>query len=68
MIARPGDVVLTAAREQDLEELQPTGGETGQRARQICSGERWDELTDAVVARTTDPWTAADEMLAAVDA
>jgi LAO/AO transport system kinase len=40
----------------------------GRRARQICSGERWDELTDAVVARTTDPWTAADEMLAAVDA
>ncbi len=40
----------------------------GHRARQICSGERWDELTDAVVARTTDPWTAADEMLAAVDA
>jgi LAO/AO transport system kinase len=40
----------------------------GRRARQICSGERWDELTDAVVARTTDPWTAADEMLAPVDA
>jgi len=40
----------------------------GRRARQICSGERWDELTDEVVARTTDPWTAADEMLAAVDA
>ena len=40
----------------------------GRRAREICSGERWDELTDAVVARSTDPWTAADEMLAAVDA
>jgi LAO/AO transport system kinase len=40
----------------------------GRRARQICSGERWDELTDAVVARTTDPWSAADEMLAPVDA
>ncbi len=36
----------------------------GRRARQICTGERWDELTEDVVARTTDPWTAADEMLA----
>jgi LAO/AO transport system kinase len=35
----------------------------GQRAREICTGERWDELTDEVVARTTDPWSAADEML-----
>ena len=40
----------------------------GRRARQICSGDRWDELTEAVVASTTDPWTAADEMLAPVDA
>jgi len=40
----------------------------GRRAREICSGERWEELTDAVVARATDPWTAADEMLAPVDA
>ena len=36
----------------------------GRKARQICTGERWDELTDDVVERTTDPWTAADEMLA----
>lgn len=34
-----------------------------ERAREICTGERWDELADAVVAQTTDPWTAADEML-----
>jgi len=40
----------------------------GRRARQICTGERWDELTDEVVARSTDPWSAADEMLAGVDA
>jgi LAO/AO transport system kinase len=40
----------------------------GHRARQICSGARWDELTLEVVERATDPWTAADEMLAAVDA
>ncbi len=40
----------------------------GRRAREICSGDRWEELTEAVVANTTDPWTAADEMLAPVDA
>ncbi|WP_051063245.1 methylmalonyl Co-A mutase-associated GTPase MeaB [Ilumatobacter nonamiensis] len=40
----------------------------GRKARQICTGERWDELTEEVAERTTDPWTAADEMLAAVDA
>jgi LAO/AO transport system kinase len=40
----------------------------GRRARDICTGRRWDELTDAVVARTTDPWAAADEMLAPIDA
>ena len=51
---------------EELREIVAT--RLGQRARQICSGERWDELTAAVVGRTTDPWTAADEMLAAVDA
>jgi len=40
----------------------------GERAKEICTGERWDELTEAVVGRATDPWTAADEMLAPVDA
>jgi LAO/AO transport system kinase len=40
----------------------------GQRARKLCSGERWDELTDSVVERKIDPWTAADEMLTAIDA
>ena len=39
-----------------------------ERARQLCSGERWDELSGAVEQQTTDPWTAADEMLAGIDA
>ena len=39
-----------------------------ERAREICTGERWDELAGAVVGHATDPWTAADEMLAGVDA
>jgi LAO/AO transport system kinase len=40
----------------------------GRRARQICTGDRWDELTDEVVARHTDPWSAADEMLSGINA
>ncbi len=39
-----------------------------QKARQICTGERWDDLTDGVVDRSIDPWSAADEMLSGVDA
>jgi LAO/AO transport system kinase len=34
-----------------------------ERAREICTGARWDELTDAVADHTVDPWSAADEML-----
>ena len=36
------------------------------RAREICTGERWDQLTGEVVDRRTDPWTAADEMLSGI--
>ncbi len=38
------------------------------KARDICTGERWDELGREVLAHTTDPWTAADEMLRGVGA
>ena len=34
-----------------------------QRAREVCTGERWDALTDDVLTGTLDPWTAADQML-----
>jgi LAO/AO transport system kinase len=37
-----------------------------QRARDVCTGERWDALTDDVLTGRVDPWTAADEMLAPV--
>ncbi|WP_420451045.1 methylmalonyl Co-A mutase-associated GTPase MeaB [Ilumatobacter sp.] len=40
----------------------------GRKAREICTGERWDQLADEVAERATDPWTAADEMLSGVDA
>jgi len=39
-----------------------------QRARELTTGERWDQLQADVVARVIDPWTAADEMLGGVDA
>jgi LAO/AO transport system kinase len=39
-----------------------------QRAREICTGERWDQLLTDVVDRKIDPWGAADEMLTGVGA
>jgi LAO/AO transport system kinase len=39
-----------------------------QRAREICTGERWDTLQEGVLDRTIDPWSAADEMLRGVEA
>ena len=39
-----------------------------QKAREICTGDEWDRLTDDVVGRATDPWSAADAMLRGVDA
>ncbi len=36
------------------------------RAREICTGERWNALTEDVLSRDLDPWTAADEMLGPV--
>ncbi len=37
-----------------------------QRAREICTGDRWDALTEAVAEHESDPWTAADTMLEGV--
>jgi LAO/AO transport system kinase len=39
-----------------------------QRAREICTGQRWDTLQQGVLDRTIDPWSAADEMLRGVEA
>jgi LAO/AO transport system kinase len=33
------------------------------RARSICSGPRWNTLEAQVLARSLDPWSAADQML-----
>ncbi len=37
-----------------------------QRAREVCTGDRWDELVEDVLDRRRDPWAVADEMLAPV--
>jgi LAO/AO transport system kinase len=38
------------------------------RARELCGGEEYDRLTNEVVARRLDPWSAADKILASVGA
>ena len=38
-----------------------------QRARQLATGERWDQLQADVAERRVDPWTAADEMLEGIE-
>ena len=39
-----------------------------QRARELATGDRWNELQAPVFDRTLDPWAAADEMLRTVGA
>ena len=36
------------------------------RAREVCTGERWDDAHVGGARRDVDPWSAADEMLAPV--
>jgi len=38
------------------------------RAREICTGDKWETLQDGVLDRSIDPWSAADEMLKGVGA
>ena len=38
------------------------------RAREICSGEKWDGLEQQVLNHTVDPWAAADDMLKGIGA
>ena len=61
---------LTRRREYRLrEELREiVARRLEQRARELATGERWEELQSAVFHRTLDPWAAADEMLGTVGA
>jgi LAO/AO transport system kinase len=36
------------------------------RARELCGGDRYEELEASVIDRRLDPWSAADELLEAV--
>ncbi|MCU1359162.1 MAG: putative metallochaperone MeaB [Ilumatobacteraceae bacterium] len=38
-----------------------------QRARQVTTGDRWEQLQAQVLDRSLDPWGAADQMLAPLD-
>ena len=38
------------------------------RAREICTGEKWDGLEQQVLNHTVDPWAAADDMLKGIGA
>jgi LAO/AO transport system kinase len=38
------------------------------RARELCSGERWESLEARVTTGEIDPWSAADEMLRGISA
>ncbi len=33
------------------------------RAREICTGDRWEEIQSEMLSRSRDPWASADEML-----
>ncbi|MFM8310453.1 MAG: methylmalonyl Co-A mutase-associated GTPase MeaB [Ilumatobacteraceae bacterium] len=39
-----------------------------QRARAVVGDSRWDDLGEQVAIRAVDPWSAADEMLGAIEA
>jgi len=54
---------------QSSEELREiVANRLRERAREICTGDRWDEVTGEVTKQRLDPWSAADEMLAPVEA
>lgn len=38
------------------------------RARELCTGDRWEALQRDVASHATDPWAAADEMLKGIGA
>ena len=38
------------------------------RARELCTGDRWEALQQDVATHATDPWAAADEMLKGIGA
>jgi len=39
-----------------------------QRAKELCTGDRWEQLQSEVLSHSIDPWAAADEMLRGIGA
>ena len=37
------------------------------RAREICTGDRWEVIQNEMLSRSRDPWSAADEMLQGIN-
>ena len=63
-----GDLARRRAFRAAEELRQIVAHRLGERARRLCTGERWDAIVADVHAQHRDPYSAADEMLAAVDA
>ena len=69
IVAHRGHATVSGALEErrrfrlgeELREIVARRLET--RARELCTGDGWESLTDAVLAGDIDPWSAADEML-----
>ncbi len=64
------DGTLAKRREQrtrqELSEIVAT--RLGQRARELCEGDVWEQAAGDVLARRLDPWSAADLMLNSIGA
>lgn len=60
------DVRRAQRTRQELAEIVAT--RLGQRARELCIGDVWEQAADDVLARRLDPWSAADVMLGPVSA
>jgi LAO/AO transport system kinase len=62
--------LLERRREQRLrrELRQIVATRVDARARELCAGSTYEELEEAVLARTLDPWAAADRLLLGVGA
>jgi LAO/AO transport system kinase len=67
-IESDGTLVKRRAQRIRLELAEIVATRLGQRARELCSGDAWEQAAADVVSRRLDPWGAADVMLAPVSA
>jgi LAO/AO transport system kinase len=68
VISRSG-VLVTRRTERLRDELRDIVSRRLElKARELCGGERWEAVQRDVLDHTVDPWSAADELLAAIDA